>query len=60
MSRLSERLGAILRRGHIDEVRLNAIAEAGVSGTSAPSAGPVAPATPAELAHLRACSRCRT
>jgi hypothetical protein len=59
MSRLSERLGAILRRGHIDEVRLNAIAEAGVSGTSAPSAGPVAPATPAELAHLRACSRCR-
>ena len=60
MSRLNEWLGTISRRGHIDEGRLNAIAEAGNSGTIAPSAEPAAPAAQAELAHLRACRRCRS
>jgi hypothetical protein len=60
MSRLNEWLGTISRRGHIDEARLNAIAEAGSSGTIAASAEPAAPVTQAELAHLRACRRCRS
>jgi hypothetical protein len=59
MSRLSEWLVQIPRRGHIDEARLNAVAEAGASDARATSAEPAAPATPDELAHLRACRRCR-
>lgn len=48
MGGLSGRLAAILRRGHTDERRLDAIAEAGAVASSA------------ELAHLRACKHCRS
>ena len=48
MIRLSERLARILRRGHLDEARLDAISAARVVATSA------------ELAHLRSCKRCRS
>ena len=48
MNGLSGRVAAMLRRGHIDEKRLDEIAEAGVVATSA------------EHAHLTACRRCRS
>ncbi len=48
MGALSGRLAGIMRRGHIDERRLDAIAEAG------------AVASPAELDHLQDCRRCRS
>ena len=48
MSALSERLATIVRRGHIDETRLDALAQAGTVATSA------------EQAHLRGCRRCRS
>ena len=72
MNRLSEWLVRIPPRRHLDEARLNAIAEAGFSGargvsassatpaTVAAPAEPATPATPAELAHLRTCASCRS
>ena len=65
MSRLSGRLARMLRRGHIDERRLDEIAAAGAVGVHAePAAACVvatlAAATPPEQAHLRACRRCRS
>ena len=60
MSRLSEWLGRIARRGHIDEARLNEIAGVGAADLSATSAGLSGAATSAELAHLRDCPRCRS
>jgi len=52
MSRLNGRLNSILRRGHIDDARLDALAGAGIDLGAA--------ATSAEQAHLRDCRRCRS
>ena len=48
MSRLSEGLGAIARRGHLDEGRLDQLAADGLAATTT------------ELMHLRSCRRCRS
>ena len=54
MSRLSDRLGKMVRRGHIAETRLDQLAAAGATGAAG------AAATSSELAHLNGCSECRS